>query len=242
MTTALESTGLQHPGKSALISGWGSTSEKGQSSDILQKAIVTIFDNSDPNLSYKEGVLTNAMIVAGYLDGFIDGCQGDSGGPMVVRDLTSSVGYRLAGVTSFGEGCARARYPGVYAKVSNFEDWISDTINKSLPTMEVGNAVVREGDAITRKADFLVSLSYKSLNTVSVAYQTVNGSATAGSDYEETHGTLTFGPGQVAKVISIPIISDTTKEDYENFFVKLTSPAGAILFDSKGTGEIIDGD
>lgn len=51
-----------------------------------------------------------------------DACQGDSGGPLVVN------GNLLVGVTSFGRGCARARLPGVYARVSTYAGWIQQQI------------------------------------------------------------------------------------------------------------------
>ena len=244
MTDLLVSTGLQNPGKTALVSGWGNRStDAGDYPDILQKAKVTIIANDNPNLKYAEGGLTNAMIVAGYLDGFIDTCDGDSGGPMVVRDTTSSVGYRLVGVTSFGIGCAQAGYPGVYARVSNFDDWIKNTMNKSVPTMAISDTIKIEGDTGTRIARFLVTLSYRPRSTISVKYQTADGSAIAGSDYEETHGTLTFSPGQVTKTLSVPLISDNVEEELnESFFMRLSSPVGVIFVDSEGEAKIIDTD
>ncbi len=59
------------------------------------------------------------MICAGEL--FTDSCQGDSGGPLVVR-LNGQL--KQAGVTSFGIGCGRPRFPGVYTRVSEFNTWI----------------------------------------------------------------------------------------------------------------------
>ena len=95
----------------ARISGWGALSSGGTDPDILQKAIVPIVANEQPALSYaanpdyRRGYITAKMIAAGYLGvGNIDACQGDSGGPMVVSDNANAFGYRLAGVTSFGEG------------------------------------------------------------------------------------------------------------------------------------------
>ena len=57
--------------------------------------------------------------------GGIDACQGDSGGPMVTRATGVDSAYSLAGVVSWGFGCASPGYYGVYAKVSNYLSWIA---------------------------------------------------------------------------------------------------------------------
>ena len=54
-----------------------------------------------------------------------DSCQGDSGGPLTVK--TSDQHY-LAGVVSFGYGCAVDGVPGVYAEVAKLRSWVDTTM------------------------------------------------------------------------------------------------------------------
>ncbi|KAJ8793569.1 hypothetical protein J1605_003577 [Eschrichtius robustus] len=102
---------MLEPTQSCWISGWGSTYEKGKTSDGLNAAMVQLIEpwRCDSKQVYGD-LITPAMICAGYLQGTVDSCQGDSGGPLVT--LKSSVWW-LIGDTSWGSGCAKAYRPGV---------------------------------------------------------------------------------------------------------------------------------
>ena len=105
------------------IVGWGATEEGGDTPDTLQEAQVPITTDDYCAGAYDDFDL-KTMVCAGYPQGGVDTCQGDSGGPMFGTATDSTL--RVVGATSFGEGCARAGKPGVYARVADTElrEWI----------------------------------------------------------------------------------------------------------------------
>ncbi|KAF7655360.1 hypothetical protein LDENG_00057290 [Lucifuga dentata] len=105
------------------IAGWGSMREGGSLTNLLQKAAVNIIDQADCQQSYSK-VLTPNMMCAGYMEGGRDSCLGDSGGPLTCRQLSGQ--WFIAGVTSWGNGCGRMRFPGVYTRVTSVRKWISE--------------------------------------------------------------------------------------------------------------------
>jgi len=111
----------------ATTAGWGTTSS-GSSSlpDVLRHVSVPLVTTADCNAkaSYN-GEITDSMICAGYKAGGKDSCQGDSGGPLVVTQADGTT--VLAGVVSWGEGCAWKDKYGVYGKVSHVTNWIKAT-------------------------------------------------------------------------------------------------------------------
>ncbi|GAA3869644.1 serine protease [Saccharothrix violaceirubra] len=105
---------LYTAGTSTTILGWGTTRAGGQPSRYLLRASVPVTGDQTCSAGYGSQYKPQHMVCAGLPQGGVDTCQGDSGGPLVA-------GGKLIGVTSFGEGCASARYPGVYARVSSYE-------------------------------------------------------------------------------------------------------------------------
>ncbi|XP_044055904.1 transmembrane protease serine 9 [Siniperca chuatsi] len=104
------------------ITGWGSMREGGSLTNLLQKAAVNIIDQADCQQSYGN-VLTPNMMCAGFMEGGRDTCLGDSGGPLTCRQLSGQ--WFIAGVTSWGHGCGRFGFPGVYTRVTSIRKWIS---------------------------------------------------------------------------------------------------------------------
>ena len=74
--------------------------------------------------------------------------------------------------------------------------------------------------------------------TVTVNYATSNGTATSGSDYTATAGSLSFGPGETTKSFSVPILNDTADESAESFNVSLSGPTGGAVLGAPSSGSV----
>lgn len=66
--------------------------------------------------------LSDRQICAGFATSSGDACQGDSGGPLVVREAGGKA--RIAGLVSYGIGCARDGLYGVYTRLGGYSDWL----------------------------------------------------------------------------------------------------------------------
>ncbi|MFC3576273.1 S1 family peptidase [Streptomyces yaanensis] len=100
------------------VAGWGAAREGGGQQRYLLKATVPFVDDATCRQAYGSDLVPGDEICAGFPQGGVDTCQGDSGGPMFRKDDTGA--YIQVGIVSWGEGCARAGYPGVYSEVSTF--------------------------------------------------------------------------------------------------------------------------
>ena len=94
------------------------------------------------------------------------------------------------------------------------------------PNVSIEGVIGRED---MDSASFTVSLAFPSDFDVKVDYATSDGTATAGSDYTTTSGTLTIPAGSPRATIAVPILPDTDDEADETFSVTLTRPTGALL-------------
>jgi large repetitive protein len=116
------------------------------------------------------------------------------------------------------------------------------TNDDGLPALTINDQTTAEGASATTNATFTVTLTPGSGRTVTVNYATSPGTASAGSDYTTTSGTLTFEPGDTSKTITVPILHDTLDEPDETYTVTLSNPSNATVADPTGAGTITDND
>ncbi|KAL9706556.1 hypothetical protein quinque_010074 [Culex quinquefasciatus] len=109
-------------GLTATVIGWGSLRENGPQPAILQEVNLPIWTNPECSRKYgaaAPGGIIESMLCAGQAAK--DSCSGDSGGPLMVNDG----GWTQVGVVSWGIGCGKGQYPGVYSRVTSFMPWIT---------------------------------------------------------------------------------------------------------------------
>ncbi|XP_043942860.1 serine protease 27-like [Protopterus annectens] len=136
LPVCLPGSSFQFPdGLLCWVTGWGATQSGGSlpSPQTLQEVQVPIINQPQcdclyhVNTDYPQRTQLVAMnsICAGYIRGVKDSCQGDSGGPLVCKGGKTWI---LAGLVSWGEGCAMTNRPGVYSRVPVFQDWLQSKI------------------------------------------------------------------------------------------------------------------
>ena len=114
----------------------------------------------------------------------------------------------------------------------------TEVVAPVVPSIGVGDAAAEEGDGV----GFTVSLSESTTVDVTVDYEAQSGSASRGSDFEATSGTLTFGAGRTSKTVTVRTTEDSSDEDDETFTLQLSNPGNATLGDASATGTIEDDD
>ncbi|CAK9827284.1 Serine proteinase stubble [Anthophora retusa] len=118
-------------GRTAYVTGWGRLYDEGPLPSTLQEVAVpvinnTMCENMYRNAGYIEHI-PHIFICAGWKNGGFDSCEGDSGGPMVIQRARDNR-WILAGVISWGIGCAVPNQPGVYTRISEFREWINQIL------------------------------------------------------------------------------------------------------------------
>uniref|UniRef100_A0A3B3WSF4 Peptidase S1 domain-containing protein n=1 Tax=Poecilia mexicana TaxID=48701 RepID=A0A3B3WSF4_9TELE len=124
-----------YSGDPSWVTGWGNTGlfESLPSPGNLLEVETDIVGNGQCSCDYSEILgdqITDNMICAGFREGGKGPCFGDSGGPLVTKQGDRWI---QAGIVSFGVGCAEPNFPAVYARVSQYNDWINSHITRNQP-------------------------------------------------------------------------------------------------------------
>jgi len=130
---------LWTPGRTAFVTGWGTTSFEGELSPVLKEAAVPIVADDVCAQPAINGIAFDAvtMVCAGDLAGGTDSCQGDSGGPL--QSPIDGGGFRLSGIVSWGEGCALPNKPGVYTRIA--ADPLESFVSTKVAEIEQANGL-----------------------------------------------------------------------------------------------------
>ncbi|KAK1332751.1 hypothetical protein QTO34_007434 [Cnephaeus nilssonii] len=116
------------------VTGWGKLREKDPKEaapELLQEAEQKIIRHEKCNEIFKKKLGTRLDVVregcvCAFNDLGKDSCQGDSGGPLVCEFNNTWI---QVGIVSWGIGCGRKGYPGVYTEVSYYKDWVIDQMS-----------------------------------------------------------------------------------------------------------------
>ena len=111
-----------------------------------------------------------------------------------------------------------------------------------LPTLDIKDASVKEGNAGVKPLRFVVKLSEAARSAIQVRYDFAATTATQGDDFRAVPGTLVIPAGQAQGTISAEIKGDLVFEENETFSVKLFDPVQALLGRALATGTIENDD
>jgi trypsin len=122
---------LWSAGRQATLVGWGDTGLSSES-QVLLETTTPMRSDADCTNAYHSDFSSTEAVCAG--DGQTDTCQGDSGGPMMVSDGSFLI---LAGLTSWGVGCADPDFPGVYTRLGDpvINKWVRDRVPMARATV-----------------------------------------------------------------------------------------------------------
>jgi uncharacterized protein (TIGR02145 family) len=120
-------------------------------------------------------------------------------------------------------------------------DPLDGSDDKVLSVVTVAGGSVTEGNSGTKNLTFTLTLD-EYHDTASVDYTTQNGTASAGSDYVATSGTVSFSGGSTSETVHVSILGDTDVEPDETFSLELSNPVNVELGNTSAVGMIVDDD
>ena len=222
-----------------VVSTWP-WNENGSSPLYSTDALCLGFSVANGNAASTGTGFTNALYIDGNLFGRYETSDGlSAGGSWSVWSI--NIGSLPAGTYRF---TIVVDCDGDVDESDETDNSYSKTITVlAPPSLVIGSpAAIAEGDAGSKLLTFTVALSAATSRTVTVNYATLNGTATAGSDYTGVSGVLTFDPAATSRTISVPILGDREIEGTQTFTVVLSGASNATIGTGSATGVIQDDD
>ena len=228
----------------------------------VDSAISTIEDDDEPpalsiaDASGVEGEAAQFPVTLSDPSGFeVTVAYSTSDGTAVAGADYEAVGGSL--VFTPGETTATVSIPLVQDSLNepdeNFTVSLSNPANATLATATAEGLII-DDDLVAQLAvaggsgveggtvDFRVTLDTASTRTVTVDYATAAETAREDADYEPVHGSLTFLPGESAKIVKVTLVDDDVHEDDETFTLNLSMAENAAVSTASATGTIVDDD
>jgi hypothetical protein len=202
-----------------------------------------------PGSPYSAGDGPESLAVGDFnQDGFQDLATAD----ILSDDLSVLLGNGAGGFApALGSPYPAGNAPKSVAVGDFNQDGFQDlaTVNNAVTILlnatigiSIADVSIVEGDRGTTNAVFTVQLSRPSDDPLTLDFVTLNGTAIAGVDYENTYGSLTFLPGQTSRIIVVPIFGDRKSEGDEDFSLLITSPSDGVILNDLALATILDDD
>jgi hypothetical protein len=214
----------------------GNTANGGHGGGIYNAGGNVLLDNSSLSNNWAE-----VVDYAGGGNG--GGIFNDSNGTVKVQNnsgITGNWTYRYGDIFNVDAHNFGVLYLDSTSTIGALYGNPAIVLDPNAPQLQIQNASVTEGNTGTVAAGFIVTLSAASTKTITVAYATANGTATAGGDYQAASGVLTFAPGETSKTVNVLVNGDRIGEADETFSVNLSAATNATIFGGSAVGTIVD--
>jgi predicted extracellular nuclease len=200
----------------------------------------TVVSSANPS-GFGQAVTFTATVVSGgspATQGTVTFHEGTTvlAGPLAL-DASGQASFTTSGL-GVGTHTITADYSGTpFATPSSGS--VVQTVRAGL---SVSDAFVKEGDAGTNMMSFVVTLTPAAAQPVTVNAATVDGTATAGSDYVAGAASITFAPGVTRQTVNVAVKGDGVWEDDEMLTLRLSNAVNATITDGDGVGTILNDD
>jgi choice-of-anchor B domain-containing protein len=209
--------------------------------DLRNPFIVASYQGPDTTIDHNGYVKDGFLYVSHYRRGLV---VFDAGDPEQLHEVASFDTFLAPAANEAGFDGAWGVYPFFPSGIVVISDINNGLFVLRVDAATLGQQAGRLGFAILSASvaeddgnvEVTVRRTGGTLGAVTIDYGTADGSATAGSDYTATTGTLSWEDGDMGdQLITIPLINDTADEDDESFDLTLTNAGGGASLDGSAT-------